>query len=215
MVWVIGKKHPLRSMLERYLKKSEECIVNFKEALENYFEKGLGREFDELIEKTHIAESLADDIRREVELTLYEKALIPESRGDILGLLESTDKVLNKAQSVLYQIQSELLQLPEFLKEDFRKLVDINIGAFKDVTRAIRALFRDLREVRDITNEIDKRESASDHLERELIKKIFISELSVGEKILLKELVLETGNISDLSQAVGDRLNIITAKRMI
>ena len=148
-------------------------------------------------------------------MTLYEKALIPESRGDILGLLESTDKVLNKAQSVLYQIQSELLQLPEFLKEDFRKLVDINIGAFKDVTRAIRALFRDLREVRDITNEIDKRESASDHLERELIKKIFISELSVGEKILLKELVLETGNISDLSQAVGDRLNIITAKRMI
>ncbi|NOZ64217.1 MAG: DUF47 domain-containing protein [Caldiserica bacterium] len=210
-----SRKHKLSSMIERYLKKTEECIENFKQALETYFKKGISKEFDEIIEKTHIAESLADDIRREIELSLYEKSLIPESRGDILGILESTDKVLNKAQSVLYQIQTESLRMPEFLKEDFAQLTDINAEAFKDVARAIRILFEDLRGVRDITNEIDKKESSSDRLEREMIKKIFSSPIEIGEKILLKELVIETGNISDLSENVGDRLSIVAAKRMI
>ena len=210
-----GKKHRLSQMVERYLKKTEECMKNFKKAVETYFEVGISKDFDEIIEKTHIAESLADDIRREIELNLYEKSLIPESRGDILGLLESADKVLNKAQSVLYQIQTESLRIPKFLQEDFSKLVDINIEAFKNVAKAIRTLFENLREIRDITNEIDKRESSSDRLEREIIKKIFSSDIGIGEKILLKELVIETGSISDLSENVGDRLNIIAAKRMI
>ncbi len=210
-----GKKHRLSQMVERYLKKTEECMKNFKKAVETYFEVGISKDFDEIIEKTHIAESLADDIRREIELNLYEKSLIPESRGDILGLLESADKVLNKAQSVLYQIQTESLRIPKFLQEDLSKLVDINIEAFKNVAKAIRTLFENLREIRDITNEIDKRESSSDRLEREIIKKIFSSDIGIGEKILLKELVIETGSISDLSENVGDRLNIIAAKRMI
>ena len=210
-----GRKHKIAQMIERYLVKIEECIECFRSALLKYFEKGISREFDELIEKTHIAESLADDMRREIEITLYEKSMIPESRGDILGLLENTDRVLNKAQSVLYQIQTQFLQIPEFLKEDFKKLMDINIEAFKGVVRAIRKLFEDLKAVRDITNEIDKCESSSDRLEREIIKKIFQSDIDIGEKILLKEVVIETGNISDLSQTVGDRLNIITAKRLI
>ncbi len=210
-----GRKHKIAQMIERYLVKVEECIECFRSALLKYFEKGISREFDELIEKTHIVESLADDMRREIEITLYEKSMIPESRGDILGLLENTDRVLNKAQSVLYQIQTQFLQMPEFLKDDFKKLMDINIEAFKGVGKAIRKLFEDLKVVRDITNEIDKCESSSDRLEREIIKKIFQSNIDIGEKILLKEVVIETGNISDLSQTVGDRLNIITAKRLI
>ncbi|MEK0368345.1 MAG: DUF47 family protein, partial [Nitrosopumilus sp.] len=45
--------------------------------------------------------------RREIEISLYEKALIPESRGDILGLLEAVDRIPNKAESVAFQMQTE------------------------------------------------------------------------------------------------------------
>lgn len=210
-----GKRHELSDMVERYLVKIEDCVKNFKNAINRYFEKCSLKEFEELIEQTHIAESLADDIRREIELSLYEKSLIPESRGDVLGLLESTDRVLNKAQSVLYQIETESLCIPDFIKDEFSKLIDINVEAFRSVVAAIRKLFKDIRQVRDITNEIDKRESSSDRLERDIIRKIFSSDIGIGEKILLKDLVIETGNISDLSEIVGDRLNIITVKRLI
>jgi len=202
-------------MLERYLLKIEESMGGFKKTIEVYFEKGLCENFSELVEKVHIAESSADDIRREIEIELYEKSLIPESRGDVLGLLENTDRVPDKAQSVLYQIQTEFLQIPEFLKDEFSHLVNINFDAFNDLARAIRKLFENIKEVKDITNEIDKKESASDRLERGAIKKIFSSDIDVGQKILLKELVIEIGSISDLSEEVGDRINIIAAKRMV
>lgn len=203
-------------MIERYLVKLEECIKNFNRAIEVYFTKGLSRELDELIEKTHIAESLADDIKREISLNLYEKYLIPESRGDILDLLKTTDSVMEKAQSVLYQIQTEFLEMPDFLRDNFTKLVDTNVQSYQDVIRAIRNLFQDIKQVRDITNEIDKIESSSDRLEREIIKKLFSSpDIEMGRKILLKELVIETGNISDLAEAVADKLNIIAVKRSI
>lgn len=215
MTLFFARQDRLAKVIERYLSKIEESMGNFKKTIGVYFEKGLCEDFNELVEKVHIAESSADDIRREIELELYEKSLIPESRGDILGLLENTDRIPDKAQSVLYQIQTEFLQIPEFLKDEFCHLININFDAFNDLAIAIRKLFENIKEVKDITNEIDKKESSSDRLERETIKKIFSSDIDIGQKILLKELVIEIGSISDLSEDVGDRINIIAAKRMV
>lgn len=209
------KRDKLYRMVERYFLKIEEFIGNFKKTMDVYFERGLSREFDQCIEKTHISESCADDIRREIEFKLYEKSLIPESRGDILGLLENADRIPDKAQSVLYQIQTQFLKIPGALKEDFIKLIDINLDAFKDVLKTIRGLFENIKEVREIVGEIDKKESLSDRLEREIIRRIFSSEVGTAERILLKELVIEIGNISDLSQNVGDRINIIAIKKLV
>lgn len=212
---IFGRKNNISRMVETYLQKVGKCISDFRSAITACLENGITQEFKVLIEKMHVSESLADDIRRELELTLYEKALIPESRGDILGLLESTDHVVTKAQSVLYQIETESLEIPEFLKEDISTLMHINADTFCHVMDAIRKLFEDIHSVRDLTREIDKEESASDRLERDIIRRIFSSDLDIGNKILLKELVIEIGEISDLSEVVGDRLNITAAKRLI
>lgn len=202
-------------MVERYLDKMLETSELFKKTVEKYFETCLSREFKEMIETTHLSESMADDIRREIELEMYEKSLIPESRGDILGLLESTDEVMNKAQSVLYQIETENLEIPKELYEDFLKLIHNNISAFEVAIDGFRTLFHNLKEVREKVQEVDKRESSSDRMERELIRKIFAGSYETGKKILLKDLVIEIGNISDISEEVTDRLNIVAAKRMV
>lgn len=209
------KKNRLPGMIERYLARLEEGVRNFRLALDAYYRGGLGRDFDRLLEKMHTSESLADDIRREIEIALYEEYLVPDSRGDILALLESTDNVLEKVQSVLYQIQTEGLRIPAVIGEDFQKLVEINLDAFENVIRGVRCLFSDIGRVKDITAEIDRQESASDRLEREMIRKLFASELDIGQKILHKELIIEAGNISDFSEIVADKLNIITVKRLV
>ncbi|MCM8761993.1 MAG: DUF47 family protein [Candidatus Omnitrophica bacterium] len=210
-----SKKNRIYEMVERYLNKMLETVELFKKTVEKYFETGLSREFKEMIETTHLSESMADDIRREIELEMYEKSLIPESRGDILGLLESTDEVMNKAQSVLYQIETEKLEIPDELCEDFLKLIHNNISAFEVAIDGFRILFYNLKEVREKVQEVDKRESSSDRMERELIRKIFAGSYDTGKKILLKDLVIEIGNISDMSEEVTDRLNIVAAKRMV
>ena len=211
---LFGKKNKVYEMIEKYLATVWESIELFRKTIEIYFEKGLAREFIEMIESTHLSESLADDIRRDMELALYEKSLIPESRGDILGLIEATDKVLNKAQSVLYQIETESLHIPDELKDDFIRLVNTNISAYESAIEGFKTLFVNVNNVRDKVKEVDKKESSSDRMERDFIRKIFSSNYDIGQKILLKDLVIEVGSISDRSEDVTDRLSIVAAKRM-
>jgi hypothetical protein len=211
---LFGKKNKVYEMIEKYLATIGESIDFFGKTIEIYFEKGLTGEFREMIGSTHLSESLADDIRRDMELALYEKSLIPESRGDILGLIEATDKVLNKAQSVLYQIETESLRIPDELKDDFMQLVHVNVSAYKSAIEGFKTLFVDINNVQDNVKEVDKKESSSDRMERDFIRKIFASNYDIGQKILLKELIIEVGSISDRSEDVTDRLTIVAAKRM-
>ena len=215
MALFFSKKNKFLEMIEGYLKKVTECTELAKKALLLYIDKGCCEKFDELVTKTHMAESCSDDLRREIEILLYEKALMPESRGDILGMLETVDKIPNKAESVTFQMQTEVLRIPDEFKPELRKIININFDIFADVKKAIRAIFNDIDEVRRITNEIDKKESGSDSMERDLIKKLFSSNINIGEKILLKELIIEIGSISDRAENVADRLNIMAVKRLI
>ena len=215
MALFFSKKNKFLEMIEGYLGKVTECMEQAQRTLFLYIDKGSCEEFDGLVTKTHMAESCSDDLRREIEILLYEKALMPESRGDILGLLETVDKVPNKAESVTFQIQTEALRIPDEFKPELRKIINMNFDIFADVKRAIRAVFNDIGEVRRITNEIDKKESGSDSMERDLIKKLFSSNINIGEKILLKELIIEIGSISDRAENVADRLNIMAVKRLI
>ncbi len=215
MALFFSKTNKLLEMLEGYLGKVTECMEQAQKTLLLYLDKGCCEEFDGLVTKTHIAESCSDDLRREIEIILYEKALMPESRGDILGLLETVDRIPNKAESVAFQMQTEALKIPDEFKSDLRKIININLNIFEDIKRAIRAVFKNIKDVRHITNEIDKKESNSDSMERDLIKKLFRSDIDTGEKILLKELIIEIGSISDRAEDTADRLNIMAVKRLI
>lgn len=202
-------------MIDQYLTKVSECMEIFHKSLLIYLDQGDCILFHQLVEQIDEAESSADHLRRDIEITLYEKALIPESRGDLLGILESLDKIPNKAESVVFQLETEGLQIPDIFKEEFRQIVQINFKTFGGVSQAVKAIFHNIKEVRKFTDQITQEESVSDTFERELIRKIFRSQISVGEKILLKELIIEMGSISDLAEDTADRLNIMAAKRLI
>ena len=215
MALFFSKTNQLLEMIDGHLEKVTECMEHARKTLLLYMKKGSCNEFDELVNKTHMAESCSDDLRREIEISLYEKALMPESRGDILGLLEAVDRIPNKAESVAFQIQTEAIRIPDEFKSELGKIININFDIFEDIKRAINAIFKDIGRVRNITNGIDKKESSSDSMERDLIKKLFSSNIDVGEKILLKELIIEIGSISDRAENTADRLNIMAVKRLI
>ncbi len=209
------KKNSIYLMVERYLVQMGEAIRLFTNAVDIYFKNGISEGFIYLIEETHLAESKADDIRREIEISFYEKSLIPESRADILELIESTDRVFNKAQSVLYQIETQKMEIPTELHLDFLDLITVNITAYENAIEGFRTLFINIKKVREWTKQVDRKESISDRKERDIIRKIFARDCEIGQKILLKELAIEIGKISDLSEEVTDILNIVAVKRMV
>lgn len=211
MFW--KKQKEIEKAVKDYLAEIENCISAFAEAFEIYFAQGLGEQFEKLAEKTHRYESSSDDKHREIEQTMYGKALIPSVRGDILGMLEALDQIPNKCESVLYQICLQNMSIPEEHIKEFKNIVRVNIESYRSLSEAIHHLFNDISQVRPSINQVDAKESESDNIERRIIKSLFNSSLDKADKILLKELCLEIGAISDRAENAGDRINIIAIKQ--
>jgi len=209
------KEYQIQSLMQRYLDELKLTKEHFLQALNSYFDKGLCEEFDFLLNQTHKAESEADDVRYEIETLMYSKALIPESRGDILGLLEALDRIPGLFQLLLYMIQNQKLKIPDFLVQDIRELTTVTLACCDLLCKEVEALFKKTEDIKALVQSIDTNESRCDHIERQIISKIFDSDLDPFEKLQLKEVVIAMGDISDQADRVSRRIYIISIKRRV
>lgn len=166
MFW--WKKIAIEERLDCYFEECDRCFQMFEKAIATLLEAGNGPAFESAVDRAHESESGADDLRREIELTLYGRALLPESRDDLLDLLENFDALLRNPRFTLHAVK-----------------------------------------------EVDAKESASDRLEREMLKWIYSSDLEGYRRLELKELVKQIGRISDLAEHTADLIGIIALKRQI
>ena len=215
MVFFWKKQDNVQKMWEKYFEQCDRCYQLFERAFATYRETGLGEAFAAAVQSTHEAESAADDLRREIEFTLYGKALLPESRGDLLGLLESFDRLPNMVETVLFTIKCQRIEIPPALLPDYTHLVNVNLQAYYLLRKAIDALLGNPKITLHATKEVDEKESESDRVEREIICKIFESDMDAGTKMLFKELVLLVGSVSDRAETTADRIGIVAIKRQI
>ena len=209
------KQESVERKLERYFELCDECFACVEKAFDVYFDKGLGDDFETALHETHKAESAADDLRREIEHLLYGKALLPESRGDLLGLLETFDGLPNVAETVVFVFHSQHLELPKQLAPRYRQLIEVNLQAYHLARKCVDALMTNPKAVLHTTKEVDHKESESDRIERDLIGEIFKMDITPGTQLLYKEPVLLIGQISDRAEKVADRIGIIAIKRQI
>ena len=210
-----SKKKTIVEMIDDYMESLDKCMVTFSEGLKTYIKSGCTDEFKKKQKETHTYESLADDIRREIELKLYGKALLPESRGDVLGMLESVDKIASAAEDVLAMLSIEKPAIPEELAGKYKKLVDLNMEAYFLIHKAVDANNHNPRETLYIDKEIDQKASESDRLEEKMLELLFGLDLPLAEKQQQKIIIKHIGSISDRCQNSVDRLSIIAIKRRI
>ncbi len=213
-----AKQRRVQVLVGKYMDVWIGCIRSFRDSWDVYATEGRSEEFYFRVKETHKEESRADDMRRKIELELYSKALIPESRGDILGVLESVDALLSEAERVLYDIQLQNVDIPEDLKGSFDKMVDITCSCCEVVNKAVRVIFCSdgkSNGVMTLANEIDNLESEADHMERRLVRTIFKQDIPDGTKLVLKELVKQLAQVTDHAEHVGDRLMIVSVKRRV
>ena len=190
-------------------------LWQFRDFMIKFFVNGGTRDFLWSMENAHKFESEADDLRRKIEMTLYGKTLLPDSRGDILTLLEFYDRIPSAAEDALFLARILCLDIPEDLLEDMEKLVEINVDAYRLIRECMNTLFENPRETLYQTRGVDAKESESDRLERSIIERVFKSDLATGEMILLKELVQTIGQISNRAENAADRISIVAIKREI
>ncbi len=211
MFW--KKSREIETAIEEYLDRAAACLGTFDKAMAVHFAEPRGEAFEQLVAETSAAESEADCKRRAIEMAMYGRALIPESRGDVLGMLESIDLVPNQAEDALQHIWLLGLTMPEQYVEEARKLVAVNCEAFALLCDAARAMFEDIAKVADLADKVAAKEAESDRIERALIKAIFDAPGDTADKILIRETVQEISAISDRAENAADRLRIIAVKR--
>jgi predicted phosphate transport protein (TIGR00153 family) len=212
-MWFRSKQKKIEEQLAEYRKEVSLCLA----AMVETFKKCQGsydRQFlDESIAQVHQAEGKADDIRKEIEVLMYSKSIFPESRGDILGLLEAMDKVPNQAESVVWMLKTHHIVIPAEFQSGIIMLAEICQRCVEQMLEASEKLFIDFTNASVAIGKIDQLESEADVIEAELTDQIFSSELNGTKKLLMRDLILNLAAISDRAENVGDRISIVVAKR--
>ena len=203
------------NMLEEYLNVAQEAIDEFIVAFKYVSKKGIDEHFEVLAKQTHIKESNADDLRRKIEQEMYAKSLLPESRRDLLEIIEQFDRIPNLVDSILNMLLTQNTLLMDTIKPDMNELIDLSKETVKNSIEATWDCFNNSGKMKELSRLIDNNESTGDALERKMIKTIFASDIDTGEKIIQKEIVLEVGTICDLCERVKDKLVITSIKRSV
>ena len=215
MKFLFRKQRQVQVLVERYLDHLRHTQQTFSQAISSCLDGDTRHDFMILADETHHFESKADDVREEIKTLMYSKVLLPESRGDIMGLLESIDQIPRFFEIILSIIRTQKLAIPDFITADIRELVNVSMEACELMIKQVDDLFQRSRRILELLEVIDEKESQCDIIERRIITTIFDSDIDPFLKIQLKELVVFLGEISDQADRVSKQINIISLKRRV
>ncbi|MAD13527.1 MAG: phosphate transport regulator [Pelagibacteraceae bacterium] len=186
--------------------------VLFKTLLENYFNKKF-QEVDKITNEISELESQCDKIRRDVERKIYQETLIPDLRGDVLGMLENLDKIPGQIQANAHSFNTEKPNVDEELNSNFLKLCDYASECISLLIDGSRNFFIDKKVTIEKCLQVSKVESRADKVSTELKNIIFSNnDNGLATKVHLRYFVEIMDEVANLSEDVADRLIISSSK---
>ena len=214
-VTLFGRTKVLENQIDEFLDKLSQSGLLFRRAVQHYLTAGATAEFEEKLSHVNGLESEADHLRRSIETRLYAHTLIPDSRGDVLGLLENLDSVLNLIEGALWGFSIETPEIPSEFNADYEALTEEVCRAVESLVLASRAFFRNIEGVADHMHKVLFYEKEADRVSTKLKRRIFGSDLPLSQKAHLRNFVEHIDNIADRSEDVADRLAIYAIKRTV
>jgi len=208
------KQKALEAQLGVYRQRAAACVEQVRASIKAYCASSDLQQLRQDMHAIHRIESEADDIRREIEVLMYSRALFPESREDILNLLETMDRVPGQAENAVRSIANQMIEVPAFLHADLCLLLDTTHRCVTTMFECVEKMFNDFQNATALVGKVDAIESEVDAMQSRLIQQIFASDIRDMAKILLRDLVNEIASISDYAEEVSDLVRIMVAKRL-
>jgi len=213
MSMFIKKTVKLEQQIDEYLDYVVKGGLIFKLGVKCYLENQ-EKEFEGYINELRAIEEKADDLRRNIEIKLYTRTLIPESRGDVLGLLESCDRVLNTTTDTLLQFSVEIPQILPSQKQNFLDLADMATLCSEYTVSGIRAYFKNMDAVRDYVTKVQFYKKETNKIAENLKRTVFRTDIQQSHKIHIRYFAYHIEMIAEESEDVCDRLSIAAIKRI-
>lgn len=216
MGFKILKRHlGIEKDIDDFLDQVSRSGLLFKSAIESYL-KGNIDDFERKMEEMIEVEHKGDALRRSLERQLYTKTLIPESRGDVLRLLENMDNLLDHFKAAMWRFDIERPEICAEFHDAFRELVSCGVEAVEAIVLSCRAFFKNIDTVADHIHKVIYWEKESDKVSTNLQRTIFRREdLRLSHKRHLRDFARYLEKIADEAEDVADRLTIYVIKRSI
>ena len=169
-------------------------------------------------------EQEADALKRQLRLELPGGLFMPVDRADLLELLTQQDKIANRAKDIAGRILGRELQIPDSLQDQFIAYLTRCIDATEKAADAINELDdlletgfrgREVALVEKMINQLDEIEDDTDGMQVKLRKGLLALEddLKPVDVMFLYQIIDWVGDLADLAERVGARLEILLARK--
>jgi len=205
----------IETEIDSFLNMASESGIIFTEGMNAYL-SGECKKFETHLKHIIETEKKADKLRRSIEDLLYRKTLIPESRGDVLELIERMDVLLGQFKGVMYRIEIERPEINEIFHDNLRKMCGFSVQTVEAITLSLRSYFKDISQVESHMHKVSFWETESDKASTLLQKAIFsCKEMPLDQKMQLRDLVKHVDGIADQAEDMADSLAIYVIKRSL
>jgi len=169
-------------------------------------------------------EKEADAIKRQIRLDLPGGLFMPVDRADLLELLTQQDKIANRAKDIAGRVIGRKLEVPDALKTKFNTYLNRCIDATDKAADAINELDdlletgfkgREVEIVNNMIEQLDLIEDDTDSMQIVLRADLLAleSELNPVDVMFLYQIIEWVGELADLAERVGARLEIMLARK--
>ena len=208
--------------LQAHMAKVSACVAE----VAPFFEAVLVEDWDRaasLQAKIADLEREADKLKRELRLKLPESLFMPVPRRDLLEVLTAQDKVANRAKDIAGRVLGRRMAFPESIREGMLEFVKRCIDATAQAQTVINELdelvetgFRgnEVQLVESLIKKLDAIESDTDKMQVRIRAELFKVEdkLPPVHVMFLYQIFDWVGDLADLSQRVGSRLELMLAR---
>ena len=205
--------------LEKHIDVAYRCAKQLRE----FFAAAIRGDWDAATAVRNEIENLehqADDLKKEIRLRLPKSLFMPVPREDLLELLLVQDKIANRTKDISGLVLGRRMQIPSAIAEQFLTFVDRNVDAAKQARKSVRELdelftagFRgaEVDLVTAMIEKLDRIETETDDQQAALRAALFDIEASLNpvDAVFMYQVIELTGEIADMAERVGRRLELL------
>lgn len=208
--------------IQQHIKVVHECALLLKPLIDQSISEDWPAVLQS-VKKISKLEEQADQLKKEIRLNLPNHIFMPVARHDLLELLTVQDKMANRSKDIAGLIYNRRMVLPAGISDTYKQFLarvcDTNQQALEAVNKLdelIETGFKgfEAKLVKAMVQHLDMLEDETDTIHRQICLDLFAVEKSLPpvDVMFLYKIFDWTGEIADVSQRIGHRLQLMLAK---